>query len=51
MSPLLAAADPWLYVGLCYGIAFAAIVAYAALVIVRGRRAGRRLPPEDRRWS
>jgi hypothetical protein len=48
---VLATTDPWLYVGITYGLAFAAIVAYIAMLVVRGRRAGRRLPPQDRRWS
>lgn len=38
------------YVFAAYGIAISLLAAYAAWTIVRGRRVGRRLPPEDRRW-
>ena len=47
---LLAEASAWSYVGAAYAITVAVIVAYIVSVIVRGRRAGRRLPPEQRRW-
>ncbi len=33
-----------------YLLVIGAIVAYAAFVIVRGRRVGRQLPPDERRW-
>ncbi|MCU1498876.1 MAG: hypothetical protein JWM47_2829 [Acidimicrobiales bacterium] len=54
MTALLAAAtaDPnaWSYVAGAYGLVIAVLVLYAVLTIVRGRRVGRQLPPEDRRW-
>lgn len=37
-------------VAAAYLLVIAAIVAYAVFVIVRGRRVGRQLPPEERRW-
>ncbi|MGI8710954.1 MAG: hypothetical protein ACR2LA_08190 [Acidimicrobiales bacterium] len=43
-------AGGWDYVTAAYLVTVFALVAYAAWVIVRGRRVGRRLPPEDRRW-
>jgi hypothetical protein len=52
VTPLLLAAeqDTWGYVTATYLLAFVVLVAYAALVIIRGRRVGRQVPPEDRRW-
>lgn len=51
MALLLAAQDnEWGYVAGAYGLVFAVLVAYAAVTIVRGRRVGRQLHPEDRRW-
>lgn len=38
------------YVAIGWLIAVVAIVAYAAVVIARGRALSRRVPPEDRRW-
>lgn len=43
-------ADQWSYVAGAYGLVVAVLVAYAAWTIMRGRKLGRRLPPEDRRW-
>ena len=43
-------AREWSYVAGSYGIVIGVLVAYCLWVIVRGRRAGRQLPPEDRRW-
>lgn len=40
----------WGNVAASYALVIGAIVAYAAYVIVRGRRLGRQVPPEDRRW-
>ena len=40
----------WGDVAAAYLLVFAALIAYAVLVIVRGRRVSRQLPPEDRRW-
>jgi hypothetical protein len=50
--PLLLAAqeNEWAYVAGAYGDVISVLVAYAVWTIVRGRRVGRQLPPEDRRW-
>jgi hypothetical protein len=57
VSPLLATATVlaelaggWGNVTAAYVLVIGAIVAYAVFVIVRGRRVGRQLPPEERRW-
>ena len=42
--------DAWDNVAIGYAIAILAIVAYAAWVVVRGRRLSKQVPPEDRRW-
>ncbi|QXC60947.1 heme exporter protein CcmD [Aquihabitans sp. G128] len=51
---LLAAAeaDPneWSYVAAAYALVVGVILLYAIWTIVRGRKVGRQLPPEDRRW-
>ena len=38
------------YVFLGYGVAFGALAAYSARVILRGRKLSRTLPPEERTW-
>lgn len=43
-------ANEWAYVALAYVVVVLAIVAYVGYVVTRGRRLGRQLPPEDRRW-
>jgi hypothetical protein len=43
-------ANQWGYVAFAYVVVVGALVGYAALTILRGRRVGRQLPPEDRRW-
>ena len=48
---LLAVANSWPYVAGAYVAVFGLVLAYAAWVIVRGRRVGRQLPPDERRWS
>lgn len=50
MIALLLAASDWTYVGWAYGVVVGVLVAFATWTIVRGRRVGRQLPPEDRRW-
>lgn len=51
MTALLAAQDnEWAYVGGAYGLVVVVLVLYAAYTITRGRKVGRQLPPEDRRW-
>lgn len=51
MSALILAIAAWSYVTAAYVIVFGTLIAYASWVIVRGRRIGRQLPPEERRWS
>lgn len=50
MTALLLALGEWTYVGWAYGIVVGVLVAFAVLTILRGRKLGRDLPPEDRRW-
>ncbi len=50
MIAVLLAASEWSYVGWAYGAVVAVLVAFAVWTIVRGRRIGGQLPPEDRRW-
>ncbi|MCB1006922.1 MAG: heme exporter protein CcmD [Acidimicrobiales bacterium] len=38
------------YVAVSYGLVLGSTVAYAAWVLVKGRRLSRQVPPEDRRW-
>lgn len=47
---MLLAANELGYVFASYGVTIVLLSGFAALTIVRGRRLGRRLPPEDRRW-
>ncbi len=47
---LAALSGGWNYVTGAYLVTILALVTYAVWVIVRGRRVGRQLPPEDRRW-
>lgn len=49
---LLAAAedDEWSYVTAAYLLVVVVLLAYALWVILRGRRVGRQLPPDERRW-
>ncbi|MGI8756551.1 MAG: heme exporter protein CcmD [Acidimicrobiales bacterium] len=47
---LAALTGGWNYVTAAYAVTIVALMAYAVWVIVRGRRVGRQLPPEDRRW-
>ncbi|CAN5443362.1 hypothetical protein BH10ACT1_BH10ACT1_15470 [soil metagenome] len=42
--------NEWGYVSFAYGVVIAVLVLYALWTIRRGRRIGRQLPPEDRRW-
>ncbi len=51
MAMLLATeSNEWAYVASAYGLVIIVLVAYAAWTIARGRRVGRQLPSEDRRW-
>jgi O-antigen/teichoic acid export membrane protein len=47
---VIAAVNQWAYVIAAYAIVVGTLVAYVARTIALGRRAGRRLPPEQRRW-
>lgn len=52
-SFLLLATEPanqWGYVTFAYVVVVGLLVGYAALTILRGRRVGRQLPPDERRW-
>lgn len=40
----------WGYVAAAYALVFGVLLAYVVRTVVLGRRAGRQLPPEDRRW-
>ncbi|MBX3285893.1 MAG: heme exporter protein CcmD [Acidimicrobiales bacterium] len=42
--------DEMAYVWASYVVAVVVLAAFAVATIVRGRRVGRQLPPEDRRW-
>ena len=48
---ILAATDPWAYVAFAYLAVFGLIIGFAAWVMVRGRKVGRQLPPEERTWT
>jgi hypothetical protein len=48
---VLAEASAWTYVAFSYGLTVALIGGYSAWIIQRGRKIGRQLPPEDRKWS
>jgi len=50
VAVILAAVNQWAYVLTAYAVVIGALVAYMARTVVLGRRAGRRLPPGDRRW-
>jgi hypothetical protein len=47
---LAALTGGWGDVTASYVVTFAVVIAYAAFVIVRGRKVNKQLPPEDRRW-
>ncbi len=49
-TSLLATTSAWTYVAVTYGAATVLIVGYAGWVIQRGRKVGRQLPPEERKW-
>lgn len=50
MIAMVLATSEWTYVGWAYGVVVGALVVFAVWTIARGRRVGRQLPPEDRRW-
>ena len=43
-------AGGWNYVTAAYLVTIATIVIYAGWVMVRGRKVGRQVPPDERRW-
>jgi hypothetical protein len=53
MSALLLAAVPnaWAYVAFAYLTVFGFVIGFAVWVLVRGRKVGQQLPPEERTWS
>lgn len=40
----------WGYVALGWFITFAVVITYIVLVLQRGRRLSRQVPPEEQRW-
>ena len=51
MGLVLAEASAWTYVSVTYGITVGLLGGYAAWIVHRGRKVGRQLPPEERKWS
>ena len=51
MGVVLAQTSAWTYVGVTYGLTIGLIGGYAGWVIHRGRKVGRELPQDERRWS
>lgn len=50
IAMIFAQANEWSYVAASYGVVIGALVLFAVITILRGRKVGRQLPPEDRRW-
>jgi heme exporter protein CcmD len=53
MTALILAADQpdeMAYVWASYVVTVVVLAVFAVVTIARGRRVGRQLPPEDRRW-
>jgi len=48
---LLAAETAWPYVAAAYVITLVVLIAYIVSILVRGRRIGRQVPADERRWS
>lgn len=48
---LAAVPNAWSYVAAAYLICFGSILGYATWMVVRGRKVGRQLSPDERRWS
>ncbi len=49
-TAILALENEWAYVGGSYGLVIGLIAAYAVWTIRRGRKIGKQLPPDQRRW-
>lgn len=47
---MILAVNQWAYVFAAYAIVFGTLIAYVLRTLALGRRAGKRLPPEERRW-
>lgn len=47
---MIGAINQWAYVSAAYAIVFGTLLLYVARTVALGRRVGRRLPPEERRW-
>jgi hypothetical protein len=45
------ATSAWSYVTVTYGATLVIIGGYTAWILRRGRKVGRQLPPEERKWS
>jgi hypothetical protein len=42
--------EPWTYVTMGYALCILGILAYTVILMVRGRRLARQVPPGERRW-
>lgn len=51
-ATIVASAIPneWAYVAGAYGVTIGSLGLLAVWTIIRGRRVGRQLPPDERRW-
>jgi len=47
---VILAVNQWASVAAAYLIVIATLLTYVARTVILGRRAGRRLPPDQRRW-
>lgn len=50
MTTLVLAQNEWAYVAGGYGITVGALVLFTIATILKGRRVGRQVPVEERRW-
>lgn len=51
MGVVLAEASAWTYVTASYAITIGLLGGYTAWLLKKGRKVGKQLPPEDRKWS
>jgi membrane protein implicated in regulation of membrane protease activity len=42
--------EQWSYVLVGWGLCIVGFILYAVVLVLRGRRLARQVPPEDRRW-
>jgi hypothetical protein len=47
---MIVAASAWSFVAGAYSLVLVVLLAYVVRTVVLGRRLGRNLPPEERRW-